>query len=371
MSILKKFGFLGTYSFPVVMVLSYYLGGSAWTFLPVIYAYVFIPFVDELIGKDAHNIHKEAFQEVIDDVYFDILVYSHIWIQYGLIIWSGYILVFDDLSWWQQAGIILSQGIYASTIINVSHELGHRHSKIAKFHAKAGLISVMYFHFIIEHNRGHHVHVATPLDPATSKKNQSVYAFWKQSLVGGFKSAWNIEKKLLVKQHQPAWSVKNEMIWGTVAPFLLAALLFAAFSWITQKPQWIILILFFAQAIIAVLSLECVNYIEHYGIVRREVSAGRYERVNPLHSWNANHFYSNLLLFHLQRHSDHHAFASRPYQVLRHFDESPQLPFGYPVMILMSLVPPLFFRVMNHRLESWQTLSYDAGYIKTVVKQFA
>ncbi|MDP5120139.1 MAG: fatty acid desaturase, partial [Spirosomaceae bacterium] len=164
---------------------------------------------------------------------------------------------------------------------------------------------------------------------------------------------------------------KNEMIWGSIAPFVLAGILFAVFSFLTKTPQWIVLIAFFAQAIIAILSLECVNYIEHYGIVRREISPGRYERVNPLHSWNANHFYSNLLLFHLQRHSDHHAFASRPYQVLRHFDESPQLPFGYPVMILMSLVPPLFFSVMNNRLENWQTLSYDADHIKNVVKQFA
>ena len=371
MSILKKIGFLGAYSLPLVILLSYYFGGPSWTFAAVIYGYIFIPLIDEIIGKDAHNIQKEAFQEVIDDWYFDVLVYSHIWIQYGLIGWMSYVLVFDELLLWQQVGLILSQGVYASTIINVSHELGHRHSLVAQWHAKAGLISVMYFHFIIEHNRGHHVHVATPLDPATSKKNQTILGFWWQSLTGSFLSAWNIQKKLLTKKQKAAWSLKNEMIWGSLAPFVLAGLLFGAFSFFTKTPQWIVLIAFFAQAMIAILSLECVNYIEHYGIVRREIAPGKFERVNPLHSWNANHFYSNLLLFHLQRHSDHHAYASRPYQVLRHFDESPQLPFGYPVMILMSLVPPLFFKVMNNRLERWQQLSYDADHIKGVVKQFA
>ncbi len=371
MSILKKIGFLGAYSLPLVVVLSYYFGGASWTFAAVFYAYVFIPLVDEFIGKDAHNIQKEAFQEIIDDWYFDVLVYSHIWIQYGLLAWVSYVLAFDNLLLWQQIGLIVSLGVYASTIINVSHELGHRHNAIAQAHAKAGLISVMYFHFIVEHNRGHHVHVATPLDPATSKKNQTIWGFWRQSLMGSFLSAWHIQEKLLRKKKQSVWSLRNEMVWGTIAPFVLAGILFAVFSFWTKTPQWIVLIAFFAQAIIAILSLECVNYIEHYGIVRREISPGKYERVNPLHSWNANHFYSNLLLFHLQRHSDHHAFASRPYQVLRHFDQSPQLPFGYPVMILMSLVPPLYFKVMNNRLERWQTLSYDSDHIKNVVKQFA
>lgn len=371
MSFLKKLGFLGAYSLPLVILLSYYLGGASWTFAAVVYGYFIIPLVDELIGKDAHNIQKEAFQDVIDNWYFDVLVYSHIWIQYALIGWVSYVLVFHDLTLWQQVGLVVSQGVYASTIINVSHELGHRSSPIAQWHAKAGLISVMYFHFIIEHNRGHHVHVATPLDPATSKKNQTILGFWGQSLVGSYKSAWGIQTKLLEKKNKPVWSIANEMIWGSLAPFVLAGFLFVGFSLLAGTPQWVVLAFFFIQAVFAILSLECVNYIEHYGIVRREIAPDRYERVNPLHSWNANHFYSNLLLFHLQRHSDHHAYASRPYQVLRHFDESPQLPFGYPVMILMSLVPPLFFKVMNQRLEKWQALSYDADHIKNVVKQFA
>lgn len=371
MSVLKKIGFLGAYSLPLVMLLSYYFGGASWTFSTVIYGYVCIPLLDELIGKDTQNIQKAAFQEVINDWYFDVLIYSHIWIQYSLIGWMGYILTFEDLLPWQQLGLILSQGIYASTIINVAHELGHRHSLVAQWHAKAGLISVMYFHFIIEHNRGHHVHVATPIDPATSKKNQTIFGFWRQSLIGSFLSAWRIQKTLLTKKGQLVWSLHNSMIWGSIAPLFLAIGLFTTFSLLSNTTQWIVLVAFFAQAVIAVLSLECVNYIEHYGIVRREISPGKFERVNPLHSWNANHFYSNLLLFHLQRHSDHHAFASRPYQVLRHFDESPQLPFGYPVMILMSLIPPLFFKVMNRRLEHWQQLAYDAEHIKVVVKQFA
>ena len=161
------------------------------------------------------------------------------------------------------------------------------------------------------------------------------------------------------------------MIWAVVAPIILCVALTMIFSQSVFQIAWIVPFFFFVQSIIAVLSLECVNYIEHYGILRKEIGNGRYEKVNPLHSWNANHFYSNLMLFHLQRHSDHHAYAARPYQVLRHFDESPQLPFGYTMMILMSLVPPIWFKTMNKRLETWQADSCDNEHIMKVVKQFS
>lgn len=160
------------------------------------------------------------------------------------------------------------------------------------------------------------------------------------------------------------------MIWVVVLPIVLGGVLTLIFSEISGKLEWIVPVFFVVQSIIAILSLECVNYIEHYGIVRRVISEGKYEKVNPLHSWNANHFYSNLMLFQLQRHSDHHAYASRPYQVLRHFDESPQLPYGYTMMILISLVPPIWFKVMNKRLEFWQENSVDSEQIMTVVRQF-
>lgn len=372
MKFTKKIAFLFTYTFPLTIFLSYYFGGANWTFSGVIYAYILIPILDEIIGNDSQNVLKTEFEALVNDGYFDIPVYSNVYIQFFLLFWGVWIISTDHLTLFQTFGLVLSLGVYSSGIINIAHELGHRQSKFAQLHSKAALMSVCYMHFFIEHNRGHHVHVATPLDPATSRKNQTVYQFWKQTLIGSYKSSWNIEKRSLEKASQNVWSFKNSMIWFMILP-LLFCLVLTIWGYLNSHSSasfYQIPLFFFVQSLVAILSLECVNYIEHYGIMRREVN-GRYERVNPLHSWNANHLVSNLLLFQLQRHSDHHAFASRPYQVLRHFEESPQLPFGYPVMILISLFPQVWFKMMNKRLEKWQENAYNADYISNIVKQFA
>ena len=370
MSIQKKIGFATAYSSPILIIVSFYIDGAFWAFLPAIYAYCFVPILDEVIGKDAQNVQKEEFEGLIKEKYFDFLVFSHVWIHLFILAFVGYQLSNNSFSLIQICGFVLSQGIYAASIINVAHELGHRNSSVAHWHSKIALMSVCYAHFLVEHNRGHHVHVATPGDPATSKRNQTVYAFWKQTLIGSFASAWKIESKLIEKKGLKKWSLKNEVIQGIIGSICIVSLLFVGISFFRNELSFFVFLHFFAQSLIAVLTLECVNYIEHYGILRRELSPGKYEKVNPLHSWNANHFYSNLMLFHLQRHSDHHAYASRPYQVLRHFDESPQLPFGYPVMILMSLFPSLWFKVMNKKLDTWKSQAYDSDHIKNIVKQF-
>lgn len=371
MKISKKLSFLVSYSLPLVIVASYSVGGPFWTFSGILYGYGIIPIIDEILGRDPHNVKKGEFDELTQDRYFDILVYSHVYIQYFLLFWGSYVLTFSDLTLIQTAGLILSLGVYASTIINVAHELGHRQRMLAQFHARLALLSVSYMHFVIEHNKGHHVRVATPHDPATSKKNQSVYNFWWQSVSGGFISAWNLEMKRLQRSRQSIWSIKNQLLWFIIFPPLFLIVLVLFYSFWSNHFQWIVGLYFIGQSVVAILTLECVNYIEHYGIIRLETSPGRYERINPLHSWNANHFLSNLLLFQLQRHSDHHAFASRPYQVLRHFDQSPQLPFGYPVMILISLIPPLWYQIMNPRLEAWQLNAYNSRQINEVTRQFA
>ena len=377
----KKLAFLWSYSLLAVIVSTYYLFGPAWAFAGIAYTYVVIPLLDRLLGNDHANVSRDTYDEVINDRYFDALVYSFVYLHYALIGWGCYVLLTGGLTIWQQAGLIYSIGIFGGGIINVAHELGHRSSRIAQIHAKAALLSVSYGHFIIEHNRGHHVHVATPQDPATSHKNQTLYAFWAQTLVGSYRSAWRIEKKLLAKEGHSVWSRHNDMLWFAALPVLFCAVLTAAFSIWAGYIAWIVPVFFFSQSLIAILLLESVNYIEHYGIVRREVAGlpghglsgqpVRYERVNPLHSWNASQLVSNLVLFQLQRHSDHHAYASRPYQVLRHFDEAPQLPFGYSLMILISYVPPLWFRLMNPRLERWQARAQRPEEIAGVVKQFA
>jgi alkane 1-monooxygenase len=371
MNFLKKLGFLTSHFGLATMLLGYYFIDKNFVFFPLIFNYVIIPILDQMVGIDRGNIAKEDFEKLTNDRFFDVAVYFHVYAQWALTGWTMYELLFGNLAIYQIVGLILSQGLYSGTIINVAHELGHRQSKFAQFHAKLALLSVCYMHFIIEHNRGHHVNVATPNDPASSLKNQTVFAFWGQSVVGSFKSAWDIEAKMLTKKGKAIWSWQNEMIRFVAleVAFLLGFIF--VFSLIAGGFKLIIPIFIIGQCIIAILLLESVNYIEHYGLSRKEITDNRFERVNPLHSWNASQLFSNLVLFHLQRHSDHHAYASRSYQVLRHFDESPQLPFGYPVMVLMCLVPPLWFKVMNKQLEKWENTAVDAQKIAEITRKFA
>ncbi len=372
MGILKKLSFLWAFSPAFVILISYYvLGGGYWLITGTLYSYIIIPLIDEFVGRDSENVSKDQILILSNDKYFEILVHILVYVCAGIVVWGAYLLGTGELNWIQAAFLILSIGIMSTESINLAHELGHKQSKAAQFSARFALMTVSYMHFIIEHNKGHHVNVATPLDPATSRKGQTLYLFMWQSIVGGFKSAWHIEAGRLKRAGKSVWSIHNEMIWFMILPVLFCTALTLFFSWQQGQILWIIPIYFAIQSYIAFASLECVNYIEHYGITRREISPGKYERVNPLHSWNANHKISNLIFLQLQRHSDHHAYASRPYQVLRHFDESPQLPYGYPAMILMSLVPPLWFSVMDKRLEEWESKALDAEEIEKVVKAFA
>jgi alkane 1-monooxygenase len=371
MHLLKKLGFLWSYSLLGVIVGTYYLGGPNWTVAGIVYVYGIVPLLDRLLGEDHHNVPHAQYEAVLNDRFFDWIVYSFVYLQYGLLIWGGYVLLHDDLALWQKIALGFSIGLFGGTIINVAHELIHRSSRVARLHANAALASVCYMHWGLEHVQGHHRHVATPHDPATARRGQTIYSFWWQSVVGGYVSAWRIERGLLAKAGKPVWSRHNDMLWFAAWPVLLCAVLTGTFSAWLGTLAWGFPVFFLGQSLVAILLLESVNYIEHYGILRAETAPGRYERVNPLHSWNASQVVSNLLLFQLQRHSDHHAYASRPYQVLRHFDESPQLPHGYALMILIGMVPPLWFRLMNPRLDAWRAGAVDTATIQKVVKQYA
>lgn len=367
MTLLKKLGFLGVFVFPTLIVWGYYMGGI-WTFSAFIFGYGMVPILDTIIGKDPENIGEESFGEVIDDRYFSAIVYTQVYVHIGIVLFSAYVISLQTMTALEWTGMLLGVMLYMSGGINVAHELGHKRSKVAQFHSQMTLMLVGYMHFFIEHNKGHHVNVATPNDPATSKKNQTFYAFWSQSVFGGWRSAWNIEKSRLQRRGYKTWSRHNTMLWYAILPVLFCVALTTVLSWGSGAVIWAVPVFWVAQSIMAFSSLESVNYVEHYGIVRKEIAPGKYEKVNPLHSWNSNHRISNFLLFQLQRHSDHHAHAARPYQVLRHFDESPQLPSGYPVMVLMSMVPPLWFKIMNKRLERWQNAACDAEEIEKVVE---
>jgi alkane 1-monooxygenase len=224
-----------------------------------------------------------------------------------------------------------------------STELGHRKARYEQILGQLLLVPALYTHFFIEHNQGHHRFVATEEDSASAKKGEWLFWFWIKSLYGSYKSAWELEIKRLKKFKISFWSIQNQMIQFTVAQVIYLGLVFYASS-------WMVLLIVSIAGLVGILLLETINYLEHYGLRRKKLSNGRYERVRPVHSWNANYQFGRIVLYELTRHSDHHYIASKKYQVLDHHDEAPELPFGYPLMILIALVPPLWFFLMDKRI---------------------
>lgn len=355
MSSLRKIGFFTAFIIPTAVILGYYLGGG-WNFLSLGIAFVVIPVMDYFVGTSTYNVPDDRLSLVSNAFYYRFVTYAWTYFQVGFLLWAFYVITFTPLTnAYEWIGFTLGTGVVTGGIgITVAHELGHKKTVIERLYSQILLLTVCYMHFYIEHNKGHHVTVATPEDPATSRKNESFYAFWVRSVFGGYAHAWHIENKRLQRKGTRILSGQNMMIWYAALPFLFISFITMAFSLWSGSLVWEIPVFFFAQSIIAFTLLEQVNYIEHYGIRRKEISPGRYERVTPLHSWNASHIVSNFFLFQLQRHSDHHANAIKRYQVLNHYDESPQLPAGYSTMVILSLVPALWYKIMNHRLERWQ-----------------
>lgn len=235
--------------------------------------------------------------------------------------------------------------------INIGHELGHRVNHFEQWLAKASLMTSLYMHFFIEHNKGHHKNVATPGDPSSARKNEAVYLFYFRTIIFSYLSAWHIANDEVKKKKLSWW--QNEMLQAHVIQIMFVVVI-AFFFGLT------ITVYFLMAALMGILLLETVNYIEHYGLQRRPVGDGKYERAMPHHSWNSNHILGRLMLFELSRHSDHHYLASRKYQVLRHYETAPQLPTGYPGSMLLSLLPPLWFYIMNKRIRHFETLQAAA-----------
>ena len=359
MKFFKKIGFFTAFIIPSLVVVGFYAGGW-WNFLPLGFVFVIITSVDHYIGLDKKNVAEGDVSQVGEEFYYRFVTYIWTFVQVSLVVWGAYAVSLGKLTTpLEWAGFIIGFSLVTGGIgITVAHELGHKKSKLEQFYCKLILMTVCYMHFFIEHNRGHHVQVATPEDPATSRKDESFYSFWFRSVFHGYGHAWQLEKESLLRKNHSVISLRNEMIWFALLPILFCAGLTIFFSYLNGRIAWEVPLFFFAQSFFGFSLLELVNYIEHYGIVRKQDAQGRYERVNPLHSWNASHLVSNFFLFQLQRHSDHHANAIKRYQVLHHYDESPQLPFGYPTMIIMALIPPLWFAKMNPLLNQWKEQVY-------------
>lgn len=327
---------------------------GAWSWATFILAFVLIPLGEQLLGGSSANLSAEEEREKVASLFFDWLLYLNVPILYALVWYYLDTVVASRLTPFEMVGMTVSTGIVVGTIgINVAHELGHRHRRHERLMAKVLLMVPLYTHFFIEHNRGHHRRVATPEDPASAPPGQSVYAFWVRSITGSYLHAWQLERQRLAARGLPWWHPSNEMLQLQALNVLYVLAVYTLFG--IEGLGFAV-----AIALIGVLLLETVNYIEHYGLRRRRLSNGHYERVQPWHSWNSDHELGRIFLYELTRHSDHHYKASRKYQILRHFDESPQLKYGYPASMLLALVPPLWFRLMDERLHAWKSKRLEA-----------
>jgi alkane 1-monooxygenase len=311
------------------------------TYATVFYAFIVIPILDSVLKKNTENLNEEEAGEKKINKIFDWMLYINLPIVFGLL-WVVFNRVENiEYTSSESIGLLLSTGILLATnAINVAHELCHRKKYFERFMGKTLFMPCLYMHFYIEHNFGHHINVATPEDGATAKYRQSLYSFWITSVTKQYADAWKKQKQLLKLKNLSFFSIKNDMLWYHLiqpAYLILAATLFSF------KVMGFAIIV----GIIAFLFLECINYIEHYGLRRLKNESGRYERVQSYHSWNSNHSIGRIVLYELTRHSDHHFKSSKKYQLLDCHDESPQLPFGYPASILLSFIPPLWFFIMN------------------------
>ncbi len=313
-----------------------------WFFGP---AFVFgvIPLLDQAIGKDAANPPDSVIQWLEQDRYYRWCTFLYLPLQYASLVAACWLWSSGDLGVLSSIGLALTVGCVSGIAINTAHELGHKRASVERWLSKIALAQSGYGHFFIEHNRGHHVRVATPEDPASSRLGESFWAFLPRTVKGSLTSAWELEATRLKRTGSSPWTPKNDILNAWAMTFVLFAVLTVAFGPVVL-PYLIV------QAIFGFSLLEVVNYLEHYGLLRGKREDGRYVRTEPQHSWNSNNIGSNVLLYHLQRHSDHHAHPTRRFQALRHFDEAPELPSGYATMIVLAVIPPLWRRVMDHRV---------------------
>ncbi|WP_106793698.1 alkane 1-monooxygenase [Aquimarina sp. Aq78] len=336
---MKDLKYICAYTIPFMAIIGIWLQGI-YTYLTPIYAFGLIPILELFTDSSIKNVDNNDKILQSKKKIFDWMLYVNLPIVYGVLLFAIITCTTSNLDTYEVVGIIISLGIVlGSNGINVGHELGHRFTK-ERYIGKALLLPSLYMHFYIEHNFGHHNMVATKEDPATARYNQPVYSFWITSTIRQYISAWKIQFKLLKQNNLGFFSIKNDMLWY----FLITLSYLMILTYFFDLYGLLIVVL---SGITGFLLLETINYIEHYGLMRIKNSSGRYERVREIHSWNSNHTLGRIMLYELTRHSDHHHRASKKYQILDHYDNSPQLPFGYPTSMVLSLLPPLWFFIMN------------------------
>ncbi|WP_220338307.1 alkane 1-monooxygenase [Wenzhouxiangella sediminis] len=329
---------------PVFAVALHALTGRDWMLaFPLVFGYVVVPMLDALFGEDRSNPPEQTVPELENDRYYRLLTWLTVPLHVVSLVVAAFWAATQGLGPAAWITLALVAGMASGLAVNTAHEMGHKHTRIEQWLSRLALAVPAYGHFTVEHNFGHHRHVATPEDCASARMNESIYRFALREMPGGVFRAWRIERRRLARRGRSAWSPQNTILQSWLMTLLLQVGLVMALGWTT-------LAFLFIHNLFAWFQLTSANYVEHYGLLRRKDEAGTYERCRPHHSWNSNHVFSNLLLFHLERHSDHHANPNRRYQSLRHFEDLPQLPTGYFGMFVLAYLPPLWFRVMNRRL---------------------
>ncbi|WCT04735.1 alkane 1-monooxygenase [Rhodococcus qingshengii] len=323
-----------------------------WWWIGPLLVYILLPILDIFFGPDGENPPDEVMERLENDKYYRYCTYIYIPFQLVSLVLACYLWSATDLSWLgidgglgliSKIGLAISIGCVAGIGINTAHELGHKKDSLERWLSKITLAQSFYGHFYIEHNRGHHVRVATPEDPASSRFGESFWTFLPRSVWGSLRSSWSLEKARLDRLGKKPWTIRNDVLHSWLMSVVLFGVLVAVFG-LSVLPFLML------QAVFGFCLLETVNYLEHYGLKRRRLDSGRYERAAPEHSWNSDHICTNIFLYHLQRHSDHHANPTRRYQTLRSMDGAPNLPSGYASMIILAYVPPLWRKVMDPKV---------------------
>jgi alkane 1-monooxygenase len=313
-----------------------------WLMAPIVVFAIF-PLIDLMFGFDRRNPPEDQVARLSARRWYRWVTYAWVPLQYWSFVVACSLWARGDLRWWESLGVAMSVALAGGIGINTAHELGHKRPAIERWLSKIILAQTAYGHFQLEHNRGHHAKVSTPEDPASARLGEHFYEFLPRTVTGSLRSALRLEREREQRLGQRFWSPRNELLNAWVLTVILFGGVIARFGWAITP--WLVV-----QAVLGFSLLEVVNYIEHYGLARQRTAEGRYERCRPEHSWNASNVVSNLLLFQLQRHSDHHAYPTRRYQVLRHHEDVPQLPTGYAGMIVLAVIPPLWRRVMDPRV---------------------
>ncbi|QBF33817.1 alkane 1-monooxygenase [Thalassococcus sp. S3] len=337
---------------PPLALISASYGGWTLLLLPLYTWYAF-GMLDAVLGLELENADLSATED-------DLTLYKAItmlWAPVQFLTIFGLIWYASSaphLSGWEKVGLFFGVGVISGTVgINYSHELMHQKNKVERWMADVLLAMVLYSHFRSEHLLVHHRYVGTPRDPVTARYNEGFHRFYPRVLRQSFVSAFKAEKAMLARKNRPWHDRSNPFLryWALQGGMLLLAFLLGG---------WVGVGLFLMQAGVAIWQLELVNYVEHYGLTRKHLGDGKYEHVKPQHSWNSAQKASNWLLINLQRHSDHHFKPDRRFPLLQNHTEAdaPQLPYGYPVMTVAAMIPPLWRRVMNPRVRRWREMYY-------------